>query len=145
MFSFLVALALYLTFTPSEPMHAISDFSVVRATSFLTIAAEAKQPPLVVPNIRGPVKIDESRLGVETHSTAALVMDWETKKLLFAKNPDEALSIASITKLMAALVVLSEEPDWGSILTITGNDMRPGGIPYVIPGEVVTEGRYKIA
>ena len=38
-------------------------------------------------------------------SSVAMVIDQQTKEVLFEKNPDVSLPIASITKLMTAMIV----------------------------------------
>lgn len=43
---------------------------------------------------------------LELNSSVALVVDQETDQVLFSKNPEAVLPIASITKLMTALVVV---------------------------------------
>ena len=54
----------------------------------------------------------------EIKSRAAVVMDAETGKVLFAKNPDLRLMPASTTKLMTALVVL-ERADVSDAVTVS--------------------------
>ena len=44
-------------------------------------------------------------------SSVAMVIDQQTKEVLFEKNPDVSLPIASITKLMTAMVVLDANQD----------------------------------
>jgi D-alanyl-D-alanine carboxypeptidase (penicillin-binding protein 5/6) len=44
----------------------------------------------------------------EVKSESYIVIDFATKKVLTSKNPDKALSPASVTKLMTAFVVLKE-------------------------------------
>jgi D-alanyl-D-alanine endopeptidase (penicillin-binding protein 7) len=46
---------------------------------------------------------------LDLKSSAALVMDADTDEVLFSKNADAVLPIASITKLMTAIVVLDAE------------------------------------
>lgn len=43
--------------------------------------------------------------GVEVNSTHALLVDYETGRVLLAKNPDEVLEPASMTKIMTAYMV----------------------------------------
>lgn len=65
---------------------------------------------------------------------AAIVYDPTTKKVLFAKNADMQLPLASLTKLMSAETVLSlSDPD--SIVTITQQDLKPEGDWGFKPGE----------
>lgn len=54
-------------------------------------------------------------------SRYALVLDEEGKELV-SKNPDSVASIASVTKVMTAMVALDANPDLDEILTITSDD-----------------------
>jgi D-alanyl-D-alanine endopeptidase (penicillin-binding protein 7) len=56
-------------------------------------------------------------------SSAALVQDQVTGATLFEKNPTAVLPIASITKLMTAMVVLDAKPDLGETLAIGEEDV----------------------
>jgi D-alanyl-D-alanine endopeptidase (penicillin-binding protein 7) len=53
-----------------------------------------------------------------------LVVDQQTGETLFAKNPNEIVPIASITKLMTAMVTLDANRDMGEMITITLGDMN---------------------
>jgi serine-type D-Ala-D-Ala endopeptidase (penicillin-binding protein 7) len=55
-------------------------------------------------------------------STAAIVVDQEGGRLLYAKNGDEVRPIASITKLMTAMVVLDSGLPLDETITITTAD-----------------------
>lgn len=68
---------------------------------------------------------------------SALALDMETGKILFQKNGFEPRPIASITKLMTALVFLERNPDWNKQVTIMDDDKVNGGKVVVSPGEVV--------
>ncbi|MBU2229072.1 hypothetical protein KJ810_01540, partial [Patescibacteria group bacterium] len=57
----------------------------------------------------GPIKTSESS-GVHLTASSAIVIDKATGKILFQKEPDSQLSIASITKLMTAFVFLENNP-----------------------------------
>jgi D-alanyl-D-alanine endopeptidase (penicillin-binding protein 7) len=56
-------------------------------------------------------------------SSAALVLDQATGAILFEKNPNAVLPIASITKLMTAMVVLDAKPDLNETLAIGEEDV----------------------
>ncbi len=60
---------------------------------------------------------------LELKSSVALVMDQDTNEVLVAKNPDAVLPIASITKLMTALVVTEAQLPLDETLTITQEDV----------------------
>ena len=56
-------------------------------------------------------------------SSVALVVDQDTDQVLFSKNPQAVLPIASITKLMTALVVTEAGLPLDEVLTVTQNDI----------------------
>jgi D-alanyl-D-alanine endopeptidase (penicillin-binding protein 7) len=56
-------------------------------------------------------------------SLAAVVVDQEAGRLLYAKNPEAVMSIASITKLMTAMVVLDSGAPLDELLTIEAADV----------------------
>jgi D-alanyl-D-alanine endopeptidase (penicillin-binding protein 7) len=60
---------------------------------------------------------------LELKSSVALVLDQETSEVLFSKNPDAVLPIASITKLMTALVVVEAGQSLDEKLTVTEDDI----------------------
>ena len=134
MFSFIVALAMYLTASPARPAAAISEFLQPRPRP-LPVAAVAAQRG---DTSHAPAKKDASRLGVETTARAAIAVDWKTGAPLFEKNADEPMAIASVTKLMTAIVTLASGPEWRKQVEIGGGDQRAGNVPYLIPGETVT-------
>ena len=57
------------------------------------------------------------------YSSAALVVDAKTGKVLYEKNSDRVMSIASITKLMAAMVILDAKPNMNQVLTVQSADI----------------------
>ncbi len=60
---------------------------------------------------------------LELQSAVALVIDQEDGQLLYAKNTDAVMPIASITKLMTAVVVLDAGLPLDEPITITREDM----------------------
>lgn len=56
-------------------------------------------------------------------SSVALVMDQDTNEVLFSKNSGAVLPIASLTKLMTALVVVEARQPLDEILTVTEEDI----------------------
>jgi D-alanyl-D-alanine carboxypeptidase/D-alanyl-D-alanine endopeptidase (penicillin-binding protein 7) len=56
-------------------------------------------------------------------SEHALVIEEDTGKVLFEKNPDQVVPIASLTKLMTAMVVLDSKPDMEEIINIDPLDV----------------------
>ena len=60
---------------------------------------------------------------LELKSSVALVLDQDTNEVLFSKNPRAVLPIASITKLMTALVVSEANQPLTEVLTIGAEDI----------------------
>lgn len=56
-------------------------------------------------------------------SSVALVVDQHSAEVLFEKNAEVALPIASLTKLMTALVVVEARQDLDEVLEITADDI----------------------
>lgn len=68
----------------------------------------------------------------------AAVLSPDGRFLLFAKNADVPQPIASITKLMTALVFLETKPDWQTQYKIRVEDNISGGRLNLFLGETVT-------
>ena len=60
---------------------------------------------------------------LDLKSSVALVIDQDTQQVLFSKNPQAVLPIASITKLMTALVVTEAGLPLDETLTISQDDV----------------------
>lgn len=56
-------------------------------------------------------------------SQSALVIEEGSGKVLLEKNPDKLVSIASLTKLMTAMVVLDSKPDMEEMISIDPHDV----------------------
>lgn len=60
---------------------------------------------------------------LDLKSSVALVMDQDTNEVVFAKNSEAVLPIASLTKLMTALVMVEAHLPADEIITITHDDV----------------------
>ena len=60
---------------------------------------------------------------LDLKSSVALVLDQSNSEVLFDKNSNVALPIASITKMMTGLVVVEARQDMEELLTITEDDV----------------------
>jgi len=60
---------------------------------------------------------------LELKSSVALVLDQDTNEVLFSKNSQAVLPIASITKLMTAVVVTEAQLPLDEVLTVTQDDV----------------------
>jgi D-alanyl-D-alanine endopeptidase (penicillin-binding protein 7) len=68
-------------------------------------------------------KVPDDPTHLEVKSTSALVIEQGQGRLLFAKNIDAVVPIASITKLMTAMVVLDARLDLKEGIAITDDDV----------------------
>jgi D-alanyl-D-alanine endopeptidase (penicillin-binding protein 7) len=76
--------------------------------------------------------------GPQLRSNAMLVMDEGNASVLLARNADRAAPIASITKLMTALVVLDGGQPLDEMLCITVEDQKGGGASRLAVGTRLT-------
>ena len=107
--------------------------------SFTAIEYRLSQAEIKKLQQNAPQKYNNSRsLGVAVSAKSVLVTDAKTGKVLYEKNSREVRSIASLTKLMTALVFLDHNPGWSSEIKIAEADYRDGGIRYLIAGEEVS-------
>jgi D-alanyl-D-alanine endopeptidase (penicillin-binding protein 7) len=110
----------------------VTPTDVEAASKKKAVAAKKKAPRAAKPNrvkhvvrARSAHRIasldDAQHLALQ--SSAALVLDQTTGAVLFEKNPSAILPIASITKLMTAMVVLDAKPDLTETLAISEQDV----------------------
>lgn len=99
-------------------------------SSFAAEPVQADMDPLTLYAVRStPVghvrgaKADRNALRVPLRSDVVLVVDLNTGDELLAKNPQRVVPIASITKLMTALVVLHTRAPLDEVLTIASDDV----------------------
>ncbi|KKW02441.1 MAG: hypothetical protein A2898_04635 [Candidatus Kerfeldbacteria bacterium RIFCSPLOWO2_01_FULL_48_11] len=98
-----------------------------------------------------PVRVTPYRpvvLGVSTQqpqvippvisSKAAMLIDAKTGRMLYEKNPDVVLPIASLTKLVTASVFLQFSLPWDRIVTYQSEDNAIGSRLQVSAGETMT-------
>lgn len=74
---------------------------------------------------------------MEVSAAAAVLMDADSGRLLYDKNGEKRMLIASTTKLMTALVAL-EQGGLQQEITVTGGHMAEGSSMYLRPGEKLT-------
>ncbi|HEY6132023.1 MAG TPA: D-alanyl-D-alanine endopeptidase [Halioglobus sp.] len=85
---------------------------------------------LLSPLIRAeskPAALDPAKL--QLASVHALVMDLDTSEVLYERNPDAVVPIASLTKMMTAMVVLDDEKnapleEWIAVEVSQNNEMK---------------------
>lgn len=89
-------------------------------------------------NVDSPAIINNNSLGIDISAPYAVVLDKKSKKVLFEKNKKLQTPIASVTKLMTALVFLNHNPGWETKLKIEPSDFRPGNHALLRAGDEVT-------
>lgn len=72
------------------------------------------------------------------NARAALIVDAKTGEVLFDKNSGQAMPIASLTKLMTAMVYLETKPDMTRRVMVTREDLAGSGHTRLRAGEVLT-------
>lgn len=109
--------------------------SVVRARKSTAITARAVRGPHKAAYLRRPrtALVERARPDVidaraapdslSLSANAAFVFDPHSAEVLLSKNAGEVLPIASITKLMTALVVVEAGQDMDEVLTVTEEDI----------------------
>ncbi|NUM25046.1 MAG: D-alanyl-D-alanine carboxypeptidase [Candidatus Buchananbacteria bacterium] len=85
-----------------------------------------------------PVRLANNSFGLKTTAKSILVIDSKSGAALYDKNSAAITPIASITKLLTALVVVDHQPDWNKVVEVKTKDQREGGQVYLLPGEQVT-------
>lgn len=98
----------------------------------------ANAPYVSSTTLQAPVKKYTALPVPEITAKSAVVFDANSRKILYEKNPDDIASIASLTKLMTALVVLDQHPDFNKEYVITPEDRREGGRIFLFNGDRVT-------
>lgn len=76
---------------------------------------------------------------ITTSATSAILVDAGSGRVLWAKSPDERRLIASITKLMTALVAVELKPDLSAVVTVKREyTLVEGSSMYLREGEEIT-------
>jgi D-alanyl-D-alanine endopeptidase (penicillin-binding protein 7) len=74
----------------------------------------------------------------DVQAAAAIVFDPETGKILYEENAKDQRSIASITKVMTALVFLEDNPDLTQDITIERSDVYAASTTYLKANDHIT-------
>lgn len=98
----------------------VSYQPVRRAAAAGAIAGAVAFDPRSMGDIAGLNKTDDP---LSLRSNVAYVIDQNSAEVLFEKNADVALPIASITKLMTGLIVMDARQDLDEVLQVTDADV----------------------
>jgi D-alanyl-D-alanine endopeptidase (penicillin-binding protein 7) len=105
-------------------------------------SARAGQSPAAVREAQQPrFKLDETgALVPDPRAEAAIIYNPETGEVLWESHAQDQRSIASITKVMTAVVFLEDSPDLSQVVTVTAADRKGGSTTYLRAGDKVTKG-----
>lgn len=67
--------------------------------------------------------LHSARDGLSLRSSVAFVVDQDTQEVLFSKNEDAVLPIASLTKLMTGLIISEAQLPMDEVITISQDDV----------------------
>lgn len=113
-------------FSPDDFVLSVADvakksFPFAEDTALVKAGGDVVIEPVYVPKppqLTGEL-VDASTFGAE----AVLIKDVESGTLLYEKRAYEAWPLASITKLMSALVILEKSPDWATSTVVISDDV----------------------
>ncbi|MBQ0959719.1 D-alanyl-D-alanine endopeptidase [Ideonella sp. 4Y11] len=138
---------------PAAPAKVSKSAKPVRAAAAPTARAKARPAAVrrpVAVRAEAPAKpsfgqlygLHESDDPLDLRSSVAFVMDQDTNEILLSKNPDAVLPIASITKLMTAMVVTEARLSMDETLTISDDDVdtEKGTRSRLVVGTQLTRG-----
>lgn len=83
-----------------------------------------------------PVAKNNDQYNRSLSASSAMVLDVGSRNILFSKNEKQIRPLASITKLMSAIILLGLPMDWSVTTTIAETDGN--GDQHVQPGEAYT-------
>lgn len=81
---------------------------------------------------------DTGALVPDVRSAAAIIYNPETGQVLWESNSQTQRSMASITKIMTAVVLLEDTPDLGGYVTVAAGDVRNASVTYLRQGDRIT-------
>lgn len=116
--------------TPSQPQslarQSYQPDAYTHAYQTPTYGQSAYTPPIYTQQSHSQNYTDYAqfdRLALTTNSAAVAVIDMQTGNPIYEKNMDSTRSIASITKMMTAMVVMDSNDDMRQEITIRSSDL----------------------
>jgi D-alanyl-D-alanine carboxypeptidase len=82
-------------------------------------------------------RLREGEEVIVVQAAGAAAIDIKSNKIIFSQDADRVLPIASITKLITALIFLEYNPGWDTTYKIRSSDRVEGGRIYLSAGEEV--------
>ena len=100
-------------------MKIISLF-ILLCWASVAFGAEGDVPGMYVP--AKAIRDNASRVNLELRSHAAIVFDEQDNEVIMARNAEEVVPVASLSKLMTAMVILDADLGMEEVITITKDD-----------------------
>jgi D-alanyl-D-alanine endopeptidase (penicillin-binding protein 7) len=118
--------------TNSRPLAPRLSRVRIRAAAQARLLREAQEPRF---------RLDESgALVPDVRAEAAIIYDSASGHVLWESNSQNQRSIASITKVMTAVVFMEDSPDLSEVVAVTPTDVRAASTTYLRSGYRVTKG-----
>jgi D-alanyl-D-alanine endopeptidase (penicillin-binding protein 7) len=122
---------------PARPAYSASRARARRAALARARAAAAARE--IADSVIPRYKVDASGdLVPDVRAAAAIVYNPETDEVLWEENSKTQRSIASITKVMTAAVVLESDPDLSERITVISSDVRRASTTYLRANDKLT-------
>jgi serine-type D-Ala-D-Ala endopeptidase (penicillin-binding protein 7) len=120
------------TYSAKEARARRAQLARARATAQAKALKEVQTPRY---------KFDESGAIVpDIRAEAAIIYNPQTGKVLWESHSQDQRSIASITKVMTAIVFLEDSPDLAQRVVVQSADTRNASTTYLRSGEGITKG-----
>lgn len=84
-----------------------------------------------------PERINPDNVGVKVSAERYVAIDINSGKILLQNDVEVAQPIASITKLMTAMVILEQDPNWDQVVEMKKVDETYGAFAHIYRGEEV--------
>ncbi len=154
----LVSLLGWFAFSPASAVHAATGKTHVSKTKKPAVAAKRRVaktftvnsqrkrvvsiPVAAKPSFGELAGLHASQDNLNLKSSVALVVDQDTSEVLFSKNDQAVLPIASLTKLMTGLVVSESNLPMGEMIAISQEDVdtEKGSSSRLRVGTVLSRG-----
>ncbi|MDE2020810.1 MAG: D-alanyl-D-alanine carboxypeptidase, partial [Patescibacteria group bacterium] len=128
LFSLLVLRAAPAVVSSTQPAIAWNQLPVAKYVSAPALSSEPK-----------PTKKDAESFGVSVSARGAIVMDEASGDILFEKGARDPYPIASLTKLMTAMVFLDQHPNLDEEVAMDPSDSTTEGRSVFMPSERLTK------
>lgn len=117
----------------SAPRSAASSAARARRARLARARAEAARRARELRELQTPrFRVDEhGNIVPDVRAEAAIIYDPDTGEILWEANAQHQRSIASITKVMTAIVFLEDNPDLSEVVTVQRSDVRNASVTYL--------------